>query len=57
MTYGDEEIGDLLLVLLPGGPVLFAAASDVTSCAVNNHSSEEYRVEPRERAPNGIIKN
>lgn len=50
-TYGDEEVRDLLLVLLPGGPVLFTAAGNVTRCAMNDHAGEENRIEPRERAP------
>lgn len=49
-TYGDEQIGNLSLVLRPGFTVLIPAALDVTQGTVGDHAREEDGVEPREWA-------
>lgn len=51
LTYGDEQVRYPLLVLPPGITVLGTATVDVTRRTVGNHTAEEERVEPRERAP------
>lgn len=45
----DEEVRHLLLVLCPRLTVDLTTPCDVTQRAVNDHTSEEDRVEPRER--------
>ena len=51
LTYGDEEVGNSLLILGPGRAVLPAAAGDVSRRSVGNHTAEEDGVEPGEGAP------
>lgn len=50
-TYWDEDVGDLLLVALPGLAILPPASVDIPVSAVNDHDHEENEVEPREGAP------
>lgn len=54
-TYRDEEVGHSSLILQPALTVLLAAAGDVSSGAVRNHTAEEEGVKPGEGAPILII--
>jgi len=49
-THGNEQVGDLALVLEPGLTVLGATPLDITQSTVGDHAGEEERVEPREGA-------
>lgn len=51
ITHWDKDVGNSLLVLLPGLAVLASTSSDVPSSAVNDHNHEEDEVKPREGAP------
>lgn len=54
-TYWDEEVGNLLLVALPGLAVLATAPVDIPISAVDNHGHEEDRIEPREWTPVSVL--
>jgi hypothetical protein len=48
--YGNEEVGDTTLVLLPAFAILGAASLNVANSTVGNHTGKEDRVKPGERA-------
>lgn len=50
MTYGNEQVRHLSLILGPSFTVLVPAALDIAQGAVADHSGKEDRVEPREGA-------
>lgn len=50
VTYRNEQVGHLSLILGPSLTVLGATPLDVTQGTVRNHCGEEDRVEPGEGA-------
>ena len=50
MTYGNEQIRDLPLILCPSLTILGSAALHISPSSMQNHGREESSVKPRERA-------
>ena len=50
-AYGNEQVRNLPLILLPGLAVLESAALNVAPGSVGDHAAEKDGVEPREGAP------
>jgi hypothetical protein len=50
-TYWNEQVGNLLLIALPGLAVLATASVDIPIGTVDDHGHEENKIEPREWAP------
>lgn len=45
-TYGYKDVRNTLLVLLPCLPIFHSASFDISKGSVNDHASEENRIEP-----------
>lgn len=47
-TYRDEQIRNQLFILSPALSIFCPASLNIPPCSVQNHNSEEDRIEPRE---------